>query len=346
MSDPAGSIEDNRDLSLGNWVGTQLTYRFDLLRRFGTLTTGAEVNADIRAVQQNFDVQPVSLQYLDINNPDLDGAAFLQHEWQFSRKWTSSIGLRLDDSRNHGHFVSPRLALVYQRSPKTVYKFMTGIAFRNPSAYEEYYDDHGTSQMANLQLRPEQIRTAEVAMERKVTKRVNVVATAYYYQLKDLIEAVPVTDTVVQYQNASRDRAVGAELELNGHWRDVEAAGSLALEHLQVITRAGVTPTNSPRAVGKFRLSSPIVHNRFIVSGAFQYMSSRSTFGDAVVPPVFPADFTVTTSRLHPSFDLQLGVRNTFNQLAWDPASPGQGIDRIARDGRSAFLKVIWHTRQ
>jgi outer membrane receptor for ferrienterochelin and colicins len=345
--DSSGGVQDNRDLSLGNWVGTKFTWRFDLPRRFGTLTVGTELDADLRTLQRNFDVQPAPFQYLDVNDLDRNYAAFLQHEWQFRKAWTASIGLRLDDDANHGLFLSPHLALVYQHSPKTVYKLMAGIAFRNPSAYEAYYDDQGVSQVANPQLRPEQIHTLEAAMERKLSKRVNAVATVYYYRLKDLIEAVTVGDGLVQYQNVSRYRAAGTEFELNGRWwRDVESAASLGIEDMDNLTRNGSTPPNSPHLVCKFRISAPLDRNRFTVSGAVQYTSSRKTFGDSSVAPVYPSDLTVTTNRLHSSFDLQFGIRNIFNQLAWDPASPGQGIDRIACDGRSAFVKVVWHTRQ
>ena len=80
-------ILDNRDQSLGNWAGSQITYRFDLPRRFGALTLGSELNADIRTLQQNYDVQPVARKYFDLNNPDVAYAAFVQHECQFGHRF-------------------------------------------------------------------------------------------------------------------------------------------------------------------------------------------------------------------------------------------------------------------
>jgi outer membrane receptor for ferrienterochelin and colicins len=341
-----GGIQDNRDLTLGNWAGSQLTYRFDLPHRFGSLTLGSEVNADIRTLQRNFDVQPEYFQLLDINNPDLQCAVFLQHEWEFHPGWTADFGVRFDESRNHGHFVSPRLALVHRHSPKTTYKLMAGVAFRNPNAFEQYYDDAGISQIPNLLLRPEQIHTLEAAIERRLSRRLNLVATAYSYWLRDLIEAVPVSDVLVQFQNLSRYRSTGVEFGLNGHpWRDIDTAASIAVGDLD---KQGLqeTPANSPCTLLKLRLSVPLDHRRFAVSGAFQYMSTRGTFGGAEVPPVYLADLTITSNRLHPDYDVQFGVRNLFNRLAWDPASPGQGLDRLARDGRSVFVKLVWHTRR
>jgi hypothetical protein len=105
-------------------------------------------------------------------------------------------------------------------------------------------------------------------------------------------------------------------------------------------------PPNSPRVIGKFRLAVPLDRGRFSISGAFQTMSVRRSLSDADLSPVYLASLTVSSSRLHPDFDVQCGVRNLFDQRAWDPASPGQGLDRLARDGRSVFLKLVWHTRR
>src|SRR5579883_804974 len=134
MSLDAG-IEDNRDRSRGNWAGSQITYRFELPRRFGALTAGSEVNADIRTLQQNFDLQPVARKYLERIDREVGAAAFFQHEYEFRPGWTLQYGLRLDERGDRGSFLAPRLAVIYRASPKTVYKLISGIAFRDPSAY-------------------------------------------------------------------------------------------------------------------------------------------------------------------------------------------------------------------
>ena len=342
-----GGIRDNRDQSLGNWAGTQITYRFDVPRHFGSLTLGSELNADIRTLQRNFDVQPAYAGYLDVNDPDFNFGVFLQHEWEFRRGWTANLGLRFDESRNHGHFVSPRVALIRRLSARTVIKLMSGIAFRNPNAYEQFYDDQGVSQIRNPWLHHEQIQSIEAAVERKFNKQWSGIATLYHYRLRGLIEAVPVEESAVQYQNVSRYRATGAEFELAAHpGRGLELAGSCALEDLVKQYTLESRPPNSPRVLGKARAGLPLDHGRFSLGGAFQYISARRTFADAPGAPVYLTDFTVTSTRLHPAFDLQLGVRNLFDRRDWDPASPDQGLDQLARDGRSVFVKLLWHTRQ
>jgi outer membrane receptor for ferrienterochelin and colicins len=341
------AIQDNRDLSLGNWVGSQITYRFDLPHKFGALTLGSEINGDIRTLQQNYDVQPVARKYLDLNCRDLDYAGFLQHEWQFGRGWTANLGLRFDQTSNHGHFLAPRLALIYQRSPKTVYKIVAGIAFRDPSAYEEFYDDNGVSVVPHKGLLPEKIQSLEGSMERRIGKRLKAIASVHRYWLSDLIEAVPSGENLVQYQNVSRYNGSGVEFELTGtFWKNLEGAVSVAAEKTDKLNGSVEWPPDSPHFNSKVRLSIPLARGRFTIAGALQHMSSRRTFGDALAPPVYLTNITVTSNRLHPDFDLQFGIRNLFDQRSWDPASPGQGLDRLARDGRSAFLKLMWHTRK
>jgi outer membrane receptor protein involved in Fe transport len=237
--------------------------------------------------------------------------------------------------------------LIYQKSIKTVYKLVAGIAFRNPSAFEQYYDDQGVSQAPNSLLRPEKIQTVEAALEHQINKRVNAVATVYRYWLRDLIEAVPFGEGIVQYQNVSRYSAKGAEMELNGTaWKGLQGAASVALEDLSKASGGTEWPANSPRVIAKVRLAVPLDRGRFSIAGTFQSMSARRTLSDFDVRPVTLTNLTMTSSRLHPDFDVQFGVRNLLDQKAWDPASPGQGVYSLARDGRSAFVKLVWHTRQ
>ena len=74
-------------------------------------------------------------------------------------------------------------------------------------------------------------------------------------------------------------------------------------------------------------------------------MNPRATVAGALVSAVFLQDLTVTTRhQLPPGFDLQLGIRNIWNTVYFDPV--GLAIDTIQQDGRSVYLKVIWHGRQ
>ena len=338
-----GALQDRRDLSAGDWVGSQVAYDF-AVPRVGTLTVGGELNSDLRNLQLHYAVSPERVEYLDTNNRDIYYATFAQQQWRLSPDWSAYFGVRFDNSTEHRAFVSPRAALVYQASKSSTYKFLVGRAFRNPSNYEMFYSDRIT-QVANPGLHAEQGITFEVAAEHKFPKNLEGLVTLYHYRLNDLIDAVMLPNGMFQYQNVWRSRTNGLEAEMSGHpARWLETTASVALQH--ATDEHHVWLTNSPGCVGKLRGSVPLFHDRLRVAVATQYLSRRRTLADAEVPAFWLADLTLTTHALRPDFDVQFGVRNLFDRAYYDPAGITLIQDRLLQDGRSIFLKLIWRTRE
>src|SRR5207245_9156550 len=116
---------------------------------------------------------------MHIDRRDRAVALFAQDERKLSDRWTLDLGLRFDYSAYRRRFVSPRAALIYQPSSLWTYKFLYGRGFRNPSAFELFFDDGGRSGVPNMNARPEKSDTVEVDVERKVGKSMNVVAATY-----------------------------------------------------------------------------------------------------------------------------------------------------------------------
>ncbi len=338
------SIADYRDLGAGDWVGSQAAYDF-AIPHVGTLTAGADFNADIRALQQYYLVSPQHAGVLNVDRPDASYGLFAQQQWRLSPAWNAYLGVRFDDSKNHTHFVSPRVALVYQASAKSTYKFLFGRAFRNPNAYETFYED-GVSQVANPRLRPERAVTFEVAAERRLTKNWHGQVSVYHYQLDELIEAEAIGGDRLQYQNDERNSANGLELELSGKWaRQIETTASLALQRATDVG-SRLHLSNSPGCLGKFRGSFPLFRDRLRIAAVTQYISATRTLAHAEVPAFWLADLTLTAHAFHPEFDIQFGVRNVFDRAYYDPVGVGLIEDRLRQDGRAIFLKLMWRTRE
>ena len=250
-----GAVEDNRQSELGDWVGTQLTYR---VRPFfaGDLTVGVEGKVDIRAFLTDYDVSPAPIEYLSTSHPDRSLALILQDEKKLSKRWKLDLGLRIDRSAYRHDFVAPRAALIYQRSDWT-YKFLYGRSFRNPSAFQLFYGD-GIADAANTTLRAEWADTIEVDVERKLGKRMNLLASAYGYQMHDYLLGVYLPDGLLQYQNTPKVQAKGLELEMNGrptNW--LEATVSYAVQRARDYDADGVLE-NSPDYLAKLRLAVPL----------------------------------------------------------------------------------------
>jgi iron complex outermembrane receptor protein len=332
-----GAVEDNRQSELGDWLGTQLTYR---IRPFsgGAITVGLESNVDIRNFLTNYDVSPVPVEYLRTSHPDRSFALFLQDEKKLSKRWTLDVGLRIDKAHYHSSgFVSPRAGLIYQRAEWT-YKFLYGRSFRAPSAFQLFYGD-GIADAANPTLRPEWADTVEVDAERKLGKRMNIQTSAYGYELHNILLGVYLPNGLLQYQNSALIRAAGLEVEINGrptNW--LEATASYALQQ----ARDDTALENSPRHLAKLRFAVPL-GRKFDLSSGMQYESSRWTLAGNSLQPVYLADFTLTSKRLLRDLDIRLGVRNAFNSSYSDPIALNPAVDSMPQPGRTFFVELIAH---
>jgi iron complex outermembrane receptor protein len=335
---PNGVVEDNRQSELGDWIGTEVTYR---TRPFfaGDLTLGVDSSFDIRTFLTDYDVSPVPVTYLSTSQPDRTVALFLQDEKKLSKRWTLDVGLRIDLSKIHPYFVSPRAALIYQPSAWT-YKFLYGRSFRSPSAFQLFYGD-GIADVANPALHPESADTVEFDAERKLGKRMNLQASAYAYRLHDFLVGVYLPNGLLEYQNTPGIHAEGIELEVNGRpakW--LEATASYALQQ----SRDPSTLENSPEHLAKLRFAVPL-GRKFDFSSSMQYESSRWTLQENSLKPLYLAGFTLTSKHLLPDFDVRIGLRNAFNTGYSDPIALSPIVDTMPQPGRTFFVELIAHRR-
>ncbi len=336
-------VEDNRSATDSDWIGTQLTYRFDV-KHVGTLTAGTEAQFDVRTVQSSADVSPVPMEFVNIDSGDKMYAMFLQDERSLSAHWTLNLGVRFDGSVNRRSFVSPRAALIYKPSGNWTYKFLYGRAFRNPTLFDLFFED-GLSQVANPNARPEKVDTLEIDVERSIGKRVNLKTAAYGYRLSDFLVSVYTPSGVAQTQNAGKLHAAGFEVAVEtrpASW--LEATGSYSVQsasYEQYDTRL----PNSPAHLAKLHFVVP-VGPKFDVSSGMQYISSRDTLAGVPLRPVYLADFTLSSHRLWSNFDVRTGLRNSFNRNYSDPVALNPAVDSMRQAGRTWFVELIVHSRR
>jgi len=344
LDSPTGAvIEDNRTFSESDWIGMRLSYRFDV-PHIGTLTAGTGGEIDLRAYQGSKDVAPVPQVFVNINQRERTVAWFVQDERRLSAHWSLNLGARLDLSNYRRSFVSPRVALIYQPSSEWTYKFLFGRSFRNPSAFQAFYGD-GFSSVANPSAGPEKGDAIEMDVERKIGRRLNLVGAVYGYLLRDYLQGVYTAGGLLQIQNRGKLQAAGFEIELNGRpfpW--LETAASYAFQKWRDYDTDGVLE-NSPAHLAKLRLAVPI-GRKFDVSSSLQYHSSRATVTDALVSPVFLADFTISSKHLLPNFDVQFGIRNGFNWNYSDPIALTPLVNSMRQPGRTFFVELNSHTAQ
>jgi outer membrane receptor protein involved in Fe transport len=185
----------------------------------------------------------------------------------------------------------------------------------------------------------------EMDVERKIGRRLNLVGAVYGYLLRDYLQGVYTAAGLLQFQNRGKLQATGFEIELNGRpsaW--LEAAASYAFQKTRDYDTDGILE-NSPSHLAKVRFAVPF-GRKFDASSSLQYYSSRRTIGGAFVSPVYLADFTLTSKRLLPNFDVQFGVRNGFNRKYSDPIALTPLVDAMRQPGRTFFVELISHAAQ
>jgi outer membrane receptor for ferrienterochelin and colicins len=330
----AGVVGDVRDEAVGDWLGTQFTFRTPV-SHMGGLTLGGQLNADLRNLQRTYYFDTPQELARDTSARDVSYGVFAQQEWNVSPKLTAYLGLRFDDSKLNSPFVSPRVATVYKPSDQTSYKLMYGRAFRNPSTYERYWEP-------NRDLKAERMNTYEFSAEHTLVKHLNLIGSAFHYRLDGMIEGVAVDQSILQYRNVSASQSTGAEAEIQGQpvdWLHLSAA--FTAQRTRYAAPSRLLP-NSPTTLAHFSAAFPLVRRWLDLSSAVRYLSSRQTSYGSSVPGVALADLTLTTRRLHRNFNVQFGVRNLFDKVYDDPLSQEHSLVVMPRAGRSVFVKVIW----
>jgi outer membrane receptor for ferrienterochelin and colicins len=336
-------LEDVRSLARGDWLGTKATLSLRV-QPLGELTFGAQVSADVRNLQQDRTVYPIETVRPAISHRNRWEALFAEQEIEMGGGWTAHAGLRFDHTRYFGRFVSPRLAVLYQPSSRTTYKFVFGRPFRNPSVFERFYTDGGASFLPNPSLRSELALSWEASAERKLGRAFSVTLNAYHYRLDRMIATAFLENDVEQYRNTGYLRSTGVEMEAGGRLRRwLEAAGSLAMQRSER-GKGTEALANSPRCLSKLRLATPLRRESLWLSSVVQYMSPRLTRTAERLRAVLLADLTVSTNALHAGFEVQFGVRNLANWRYSDPTA--LALDALPQAGRTAFVKVIWSDRE
>lgn len=135
---------------------------------------------------------------------------FAQDIWHIAPTWELTMGARYDHYSDFGATFNPRLALVWQSSPRLTTKLMLGQAFRAPSYLELY--SQTAANAPNADLRPERSRTTELSLSYRASRDLSLGINVYRFVRRDVIapEALP----PYRFANLGRYASNGIELEM------------------------------------------------------------------------------------------------------------------------------------
>ena len=270
-------------------------------------------------------------------------------------------GVRFDRNSVIESRLSPRGALFLAEPEKYGLKLLYAEGFRNPSAFEGYFED-GIDFSDNTEIRSETIRSFEAVLWGRPVTGLSTRLSAFYWDARDVVEQRPDPDdpTLLQFQNVGRYVTRGLEVEAT--YRTSEgwyAFGGGAFAQVG----SGETGSdvvfgdvvNAPKLTATAGVSTPKLFHYAHVSAEAQFISLRRTRpdDDGNASPSSPAwtgiNLTVYVPNLR-GFDLTAGVRNLIGTRDLQPAvgdydrfpDPATTIlvPRLPAEGREAYVKV------
>lgn len=321
----------NRDLALGRWWGMEARVASTAWAGHRWVA-GVEWRRDLAQVQQNFDVQPVPLSYLDDHRHGGQMALFGEDQWALGDALTLHTGLRADHDRVNAAALSPRLALVWRASTEWTLKAIHGQAFRPPNAYESFYVEDGPGgSVLNPGLRAEHVRGDELAAE-WLSGNLRASASLYRNHATDLLN-LSYDAQADRYQVVNHDTLTssGLELELEYLWgpHRLRAHASTQFE--------GDAGSSYPRQMA---WASAIL----ALPGSWTLgLEAAATARRQAAPGFLTSHLTLRGAPWAAGGPkLGLGVRNLGGRALADPGFDPQRQPLVRLPGRSVWLELSW----
>lgn len=269
--------------------------------------------------------------------------AFVQDEWNLTRDWTLTAGVRHDDYSDFGGTTNPRLALVWDAAYNLVIKAMHGRAFRAPN-FTELYNINNPVNLGNARLNPETIETDELAFSWQPGASVQTNLTVFRYRMGDIIRLVPNTDPTTGATAQNIGTQTGNGMELEATWdatRKLRLSGSFSLQRStddKTQEDAGLAPRRHwvGRADWQF---APQWQLGAVVNQVAERMRQS---GDkrTPVPDYTTVDLSLRRANAAGNWEVRALVRNLFDSDVREPTTLGSNIPSdMPMPGRGLYLQ-------
>jgi iron complex outermembrane receptor protein len=343
-------------------AGAEVRGRYELVPHKLGLTAGAEANynkTESRDYTEGMADGPDAIKIpLDFNIQGL----YTELDGQVTPWFGFTGGVRYDRNSVFDDRLSPRGALFLAKPEKYGLKLLYAEGFRNPSAFESYFDD-GVDFIGNKNIRAETIRSFEGVLWARPMPGLSTRVSGFYWKAADVIEQRPAPSdpTFLQFQNASDYVTTGVEAEAS--YRN--AAGWYAFGGATYArvgsgdVDSGITygnVINAPALTAAGGVSTPLLIGLGHLSLQGTFLGRRLTrIDDATglrgpaTPAWFGLDAVVYVPNLN-RFDITAGVRNIIGKRDLQPAvgdydrfpDPGDPVfvARLPSEGREVFVKL------
>jgi iron complex outermembrane receptor protein len=334
-------ITPDHDYARGQAVGTEIKYSTALGKQ-NRVTVGTEYIDNIQEDLANYYIEPYT-QNLDSRNSARSLGLYAQDEYRPFESLIFNVGVRYDRFYGQASSTNPRLAAIWLPRAGTALKALYGTAFRAPNAYELYWGGPGPAVNSPSQdLKPEKIRTTELAWEQEWTQVWRTTASVYRYHLRDLISLVPddANPGKFVFVHSQPINATGFDFEVGYRRSDgIEARASATYQDAN--EESGARLSNSPREMFKLNVLVPIAGTRFTAGTELQYVGPRLTLQGNTAGGYTIVNLTLFGARIWKQLDVSASVYNLFGKRYSDPGTGNVIQDQIQQDGTTFLLKAM-----
>jgi len=277
--------------------------------------------------------------------------AFIQDTWALTDSLEFTTGLRYDQYSDVGSTMNPRLALVWQATDNLTTKLLYGEAFRAPVFSEVYI--YSPLLIGNSNLKPERIRTWELAFNYYMRQNLYLGANFYTYRIRDGIQTYYDPEAQIKQEptilNAGSYKGHGFELETR--WK-LNAQMSLIANYSYqqsidetVNQDVGRLPTNT----GYLRFDWLFWHHWYLDTQLRWISGRKRAFKDTrpEIADYTTVDLTFRYKKMENNhWNIAFGVKNLFDANVREPTIGlnSSGFVNIPNDfpmaGRQYFLEL------
>ncbi|MFO0984458.1 MAG: TonB-dependent receptor [Planctomycetota bacterium] len=329
-----------RDDVIGRWWGGELGLQWQL-HPDHTLTIGAE-SQYVTAYNAAFERAPGGFRF-ERRDRFRILKLYAQDEWCISESVRIVGGAQGNLHSEFDDQVVGRAAAIIEPDQDSTLKLLVGQGFRNPSAYEAFFDD-GSATIANPDLSSERVVSYEASYSRQLDRCWRGGVAVYRNEVDDalVLESVDTPQgSRQQFQNSGRFATYGVELTADAAFESgVRGFAALALQD-----DGAEDLINFPNVIGSANVALPIVEP---VSVALRnsYVGSRhDRNGGRAVAAYLTTDLILLVQDLFARHaDFSVGVYNVWDRAVGHAGGPEYVPLDLVGEGRAfaARLTVRW----
>ncbi|HVO64264.1 MAG TPA: TonB-dependent receptor [Terriglobales bacterium] len=319
-----------------NWIGTEGNIGIRAGRHRFTVGADYEYSFDIDQLNYAIGQAPI----LDSHRTLGMAAAYGEAELNLFPKVSIHGGGRLDWFDAFGTALSPRVAVVYSPTSRTAVKYIFGRAFRAPNAYESYYEDGFVIMAPTVPLKPENIQSHEVVLERSLASWLLVTAGGFYDHVENLIDQRPdPVSGLTHFVNHGRDRSRGLEFELQAKrasgWSG-RASYTFAKSQDELVRQS---LANSPSHLAKLNGAAPL-GSRATFGAELLFSSAEESYQETRVGSWLLTNVTLATKSMWGGWEFSASCYNLLDRRWASPAGPELKLAEVPQDGRAYGVRM------